>query len=39
LALLIALCENGVNPESLAVVIRELHREASALTFRKDLVD
>jgi hypothetical protein len=28
-----------VNPESLAVVIRELHREASALTFRKDLVD
>ena len=39
MALLIALCENGVNPESLAVVIRELHREASALIFRKDLVD
>jgi mitotic-spindle organizing protein 1 len=31
LAILIALCENGVNPEALAAVVKELRREAAAL--------
>jgi mitotic-spindle organizing protein 1 len=31
LSVLIALCENGVNPEALAAVVKELRREAAAL--------
>jgi mitotic-spindle organizing protein 1 len=31
LAILLALCEQGVNPEALAAVVRELRREAAAL--------
>ena len=31
LAILIALVENGVNPEALATVVKELRREAAAL--------
>lgn len=31
LAILVALCEHGVNPEALAAVVKELRREASAL--------
>ncbi|KAJ1634817.1 mitotic-spindle organizing gamma-tubulin ring associated-domain-containing protein, partial [Pavlovales sp. CCMP2436] len=31
LAILLALCEQGVNPEALAAVIKELRREAAAL--------
>lgn len=31
LSILIALCENGVNPEALAAVVKELRREAAAL--------
>lgn len=31
LAILIALCEHGVNPEALAAVVKELRREAAAL--------
>lgn len=34
LAVLIALCENGVNPEALAAVVKELRREAAALNVR-----
>ncbi|XP_039159321.1 mitotic-spindle organizing protein 1B isoform X2 [Eucalyptus grandis] len=30
LSVLIALCDLGVNPEALAAVVRELHREPSA---------
>jgi len=28
---LISLCENGVNPEALAAVVKELKKEAAAL--------
>lgn len=31
LAILIGLCETGVNPEALAAVVKELRREAAAL--------
>jgi len=31
LSILVSLCENGVNPEALAAVVKELRREASAL--------
>ena len=31
LSILVSLCENGVNPEALAAVVRELKREAAAL--------
>jgi mitotic-spindle organizing protein 1 len=31
LSILIALVENGVNPEALAAVVKELRREATAL--------
>ncbi len=31
LEVLVALCENGANPESLAMVVKELRREAAAL--------
>ena len=31
LAICIKLCENGVNPEALAMVIQELRRESAAL--------
>jgi mitotic-spindle organizing protein 1 len=31
LSILVSLCENGVNPEALATVVRELKREAAAL--------
>lgn len=31
LAILVALCEQGVNPEALAAVVKELRREAAAL--------
>merc|ERR1711907_774656 len=31
LSILISLCENGVNPEALGVVVKELRREASAI--------
>lgn len=31
LSILISLCENGVNPESLAVVVKELKTEAEAV--------
>lgn len=31
LSLLVSLCENGVNPEALAAVVKELRREAAAL--------
>lgn len=31
LSILIALCKAGVNPESLAAVVKELRREAAAL--------
>eukprot|EP00240_Pyramimonas_obovata_P019289 CAMPEP_0118932106 /NCGR_PEP_ID=MMETSP1169-20130426/9130_1 /TAXON_ID=36882 /ORGANISM="Pyramimonas obovata, Strain CCMP722" /LENGTH=72 /DNA_ID=CAMNT_0006874711 /DNA_START=213 /DNA_END=431 /DNA_ORIENTATION=+ len=31
LSILIALVENGVNPEALAAVVKELRREAAAL--------
>ncbi|KAJ3159935.1 hypothetical protein HDU86_001199 [Geranomyces michiganensis] len=34
LALCVSLCESGVNPEALAVVIRELRNEANALQAR-----
>jgi mitotic-spindle organizing protein 1 len=30
LAILVALCEHGVNPEALAAVVKELRREAAA---------
>lgn len=29
--MLISLCENGVNPEALAAVVKELKKEAAAL--------
>ncbi|CAM6051881.1 unnamed protein product, partial [Sphagnum tenellum] len=32
LSILIALCEHGVNPEALAAVVKELRREAAALS-------
>jgi len=37
LSILVSLCENGVNPEALALVIKELRRESEALkvTFKK----
>lgn len=31
LALLIALCERGINPEALAALVKELRRESAAL--------
>jgi len=31
LSILVALCENGVNPEALAAVVKELKREAASL--------
>lgn len=31
LGILITMCENGVNPEALAAVVKELRREAAAL--------
>eukprot|EP00898_Chlorokybus_atmophyticus_P001121 jgi/Chlat1/2009/Chrsp158S02300 len=31
LSILIGLCENGINPEALAAVVKELRREARAL--------
>jgi mitotic-spindle organizing protein 1 len=31
LAILVSLCENGVNPEALATVVQELRREATTL--------
>jgi mitotic-spindle organizing protein 1 len=31
LEVLVALCENGANPEALAMVVKELRREAAAL--------
>ncbi|CAG9334320.1 unnamed protein product [Blepharisma stoltei] len=31
LSILVSLCENGVNPEALAAVVKELKREAAAL--------
>jgi mitotic-spindle organizing protein 1 len=31
LAILIALCESGVNPEALATLVKELRREVAAL--------
>ena len=31
LAIIIALCEHGINPEALAAVVKELRRESSAL--------
>jgi len=31
LSILVSLCENGVNPEALAAVVRELRREAKAV--------
>lgn len=30
LAIIVSLCENGVNPEALAAVIQEMRREAAA---------
>lgn len=30
LAIVVSLCENGVNPEALAAVIQEMRREAAA---------
>lgn len=35
----VRLCENGVNPESLANVIRELRRESTALREAEDIAD
>ena len=35
LAILVALVENGVNPEALAAVVKELRREAAALKVRR----
>ena len=34
LALCVRLCENGVNPEALALVIQELRRESAAIKVR-----
>lgn len=31
LSLLVSLCENGVNPEALASVVKELKREAASI--------
>lgn len=31
LSILVSLCENGVNPEALALVVKELRRESDAL--------
>jgi mitotic-spindle organizing protein 1 len=31
LGLLVSLCENGVNPEALAAVVKELKRESASL--------
>ena len=31
LAILVSLCENGVNPEALAAVVRDIRREAAAV--------
>ena len=31
LSILVSLCENGVNPEALAAVVRELRRESAAV--------
>jgi len=31
LSVLVSLCENGVNPEALAAVVKELRREGQAL--------
>ena len=31
LSILVSLCENGVNPEALALVVKELRRESEAL--------
>ena len=36
LTLLVALIENGVNPESLANVVKELQRETRALRIEQD---
>ena len=30
LSILISMCENGVNPEALGVVVKELRRESAA---------
>jgi len=32
---LISLCENGVNPEALAAVVKELKKEAAALKVKR----
>lgn len=31
LSILVSLCENGVNPEALAAVVKELRRESAAV--------
>ncbi|GBG77094.1 hypothetical protein CBR_g23420 [Chara braunii] len=38
LSILISLCENGVNPEALAAVVKELRREAAALQAAEKLM-
>ena len=38
LALCVRLCEHGVNPEALALVIQELRRESTAVKVRKHLL-
>ena len=38
LALCVRLCENGVNPEALALVIQELRRESAAIKVRVTFV-
>ena len=39
LAILVALVENGVSPEALAAVVKELRREAAALKAAEDAAD
>ncbi len=36
LSILMSLCENGVNPEALAAVVKELRRESAALKVKID---
>jgi len=36
LAILVSLCENGVNPEALAMVVKELRREAASMQRETD---
>mmetsp|Transcript_7258 Transcript_7258/g.9197 ORF Transcript_7258/g.9197 Transcript_7258/m.9197 type:complete len:81 (-) Transcript_7258:1153-1395(-) len=35
LSILVSLCEHGVNPEALAMVVKELKRETAALDAKK----